>query len=52
MQIHKPVTQYELEFPDNGTLMSTTDTQSYIAYANEAFVEAGVGLAEAVKVFQ
>ena len=31
MRVNEPVTQREYEFPDNATLMSTTDTQSYIA---------------------
>jgi aerotaxis receptor len=35
---NQPVTQHEYEFPDNATLMSTTDTQSRITYANAAFV--------------
>ncbi|MCW5654253.1 PAS domain-containing methyl-accepting chemotaxis protein [Hydrogenophaga sp.] len=39
MRVNNPVTQREFEFPDNATLMSTTDTQSHIAYANAAFVE-------------
>ncbi|WP_296224279.1 methyl-accepting chemotaxis protein [Ralstonia sp. UBA689] len=39
MRVNEPVTQREYEFPDNATLMSTTDTQSYIAYANAAFIE-------------
>lgn len=39
MRVNEPVTQREYEFPENATLMSTTDTQSYIAYANAAFVE-------------
>ncbi len=39
MRINEPVTQREYEFPDGATLMSTTDTQSHIAYANEAFVQ-------------
>jgi aerotaxis receptor len=34
------VTQKEFEFPDEATLMSVTDTRSYIAYANAAFVAA------------
>jgi len=38
MRNNQPVTQHEYELPDNATLMSTTDTQSYIAYANAAFV--------------
>jgi aerotaxis receptor len=39
MRVNEPVTQREYEFPDNATLMSTTDTQSYIAYANAAFIQ-------------
>lgn len=38
MRVNTPVTQREYEFPDNATLMSTTDTQSHITYANAAFV--------------
>jgi len=38
MRINEPVTQREYEFPSNATLMSTTDTSSYVTYANEAFV--------------
>jgi aerotaxis receptor len=38
MRDNQPVTQREFEFPDNATLMSTTDTQSHITYANDAFV--------------
>ncbi|WP_186144557.1 methyl-accepting chemotaxis protein [Burkholderia gladioli] len=39
MRNNQPVTQCEFEFPENATLMSTTDTQSNITYANEAFVK-------------
>ncbi|SOF00902.1 methyl-accepting chemotaxis sensory transducer with Pas/Pac sensor [Burkholderia sp. OK233] len=39
MRNNQPVTQREFEFPDNATLMSTTDTQSKITYANAAFVD-------------
>jgi aerotaxis receptor len=39
MRNNQPVTQREFEFPDQATLMSTTDTQSHITYANAAFVE-------------
>jgi aerotaxis receptor len=39
MRNNSPVTQREYEFPDNATLMSTTDTQSHITYANAAFVQ-------------
>jgi aerotaxis receptor len=38
MRENLPVTQRQYEFPDNATLMSTTDTQSHITYANDAFV--------------
>ena len=38
MRTNLPVTQREFEFPEGATLMSTTDAQSHIAYANEAFV--------------
>ncbi|MGH6648860.1 methyl-accepting chemotaxis protein [Aquabacterium sp.] len=38
MRENLPVTQREFEFPDDATLMSTTDTQSHITYANDAFV--------------
>ncbi|MFD2755912.1 methyl-accepting chemotaxis protein [Comamonas terrae] len=39
MRINHPVTQREYEFPDNATLMSTTDAKSRITYANAAFVQ-------------
>ena len=39
MRNNQPVTQSEYEFPDNATLMSTTDTKSHVTYANAAFVE-------------
>jgi len=38
MRNNQPVTQQEHAFPDGVTLMSTTDAQSHITYANEAFV--------------
>lgn len=38
MRNNQPVTQREFDFPANATLMSTTDTQSYITYANAAFI--------------
>jgi len=40
MRVNEPVTQREYEIADNSTLMSTTDSQSYVTYANEAFVAA------------
>ncbi|RQY26396.1 PAS domain S-box protein [Burkholderia stagnalis] len=39
MRNNQPVSQREFEFPDNATLMSTTDTNSYITYANAAFIQ-------------
>jgi aerotaxis receptor len=39
MRVNEPVTQREFEFPDAATLMSTTDAQSYITYANQAFID-------------
>ena len=38
MRNNQPVTQREFDFPADATLMSTTDTQSHITYANAAFV--------------
>jgi len=38
MRTNLPVTQREYEFPAGETLLSATDTQSYIRYANAAFV--------------
>lgn len=39
MRINEPVTQREYEIPEGVTLMSTTDAQSHIRYANAAFVD-------------
>ncbi|WP_144156140.1 PAS domain-containing methyl-accepting chemotaxis protein [Paraburkholderia sp. BCC1885] len=39
MRNNQPVTQQEFEFPDNATLMSTTDTKSNVTYANAAFMQ-------------
>lgn len=39
MRTNLPVTQREYDFPRDATLMSTTDTQSHITYANAAFVQ-------------
>ncbi|RQH04989.1 methyl-accepting chemotaxis protein [Paraburkholderia dinghuensis] len=39
MRANLPVTQQEYDFPRDTTLMSTTDTQSHITYANAAFVQ-------------
>ncbi|MCA0177582.1 MAG: methyl-accepting chemotaxis protein [Proteobacteria bacterium] len=38
MRNNQPVTQREYEFQADATLMSTTDTQSHITYANAAFI--------------
>ena len=38
MKNNQPITQREHDFPDDVTLMSTTDTQSHITYANAAFI--------------
>ncbi len=38
MRTNLPVTQREFEFPADATLLSTTDTQSYVRYANESFL--------------
>lgn len=40
MKTNLPVTQQQYEFPDNETLLSTTDTSSHITYANAAFIRA------------
>jgi aerotaxis receptor len=38
MRINEPVSQREFDYGDDATLMSTTDTQSHITYANAAFL--------------
>ncbi len=38
MRTNLPVTQKEFDIPDGATLMSSTDEQSHIRYANEAFI--------------
>ena len=38
MRTNLPITQREYDFPADATLMSTTDTQSHISYANAAFI--------------
>jgi len=38
MRTNLPVTQREYDFPADATLMSTTDVQSHITYANAAFI--------------
>lgn len=40
MRANLPVTQHEYDFPQDATLMSTTDAQSHITSANAAFVQA------------
>ncbi len=39
MRNNQPVTQQEFAFSDDATLMSTTDLNSYITYANDAFID-------------
>jgi len=39
MRNNQPVTQQEYQYPDDATLMSTTDVNSQITYANDAFIE-------------
>ncbi|MBP2196129.1 methyl-accepting chemotaxis protein [Pantoea cypripedii] len=39
MRNNQPITQREYVFDDHATLMSTTDLNSYITYANDAFIE-------------
>ncbi len=38
MRSNLPVSQREYDFPGDATLMSTTDVQSHITYANAAFI--------------
>jgi aerotaxis receptor len=38
MRTNLPVSQHEYQFPDGETLLSTTDTDSHITYANAAFI--------------
>jgi aerotaxis receptor len=38
MRNNQPVTQSEFDYPEDATLMSVTDTQSHICYANAAFI--------------
>jgi len=38
MRVNQPVTQREFDFAADATLMSTTDTQSHVKYANDAFI--------------
>ncbi len=39
MRNNQPVTQQQYVFDNNATLMSTTDLNSYITYANDSFIE-------------
>ncbi|HTH73280.1 MAG TPA: methyl-accepting chemotaxis protein [Trinickia sp.] len=49
MRNNVPVSQHEYELSDNATLMSTTDTQSRITYANATFVEVSGFAVEALQ---
>ena len=47
MRINQPVTQRERLYPDHQSLISTTDLESRITYANDEFCEiAGFSLDE------
>lgn len=39
MRNDQPVAQPEFDIPENATLMSTSDTQRCVTYANDAFIE-------------
>jgi len=39
MRINQPITQRAYDYPDDMTLMSTTDLESHLTYANAAFIE-------------
>ena len=39
MRQNLPVTQRQFDFPVDATLMSSTDINSHITYANEAFIK-------------
>ena len=39
MRNNQPVSQQEYQYPDDATLMSTTDASSQITYANDAFID-------------
>jgi len=48
MRINLPVTQQEYQFPAYETLLSTTDVDSHITYANAAFVRTSGYVAQAL----
>jgi aerotaxis receptor len=49
MRNNQPVSQREYVYDDHATLMSTTDLNSYITYANDAFIEASGFTSDEVK---
>jgi aerotaxis receptor len=49
MRNNQPITQKEYDLGNDVTLMSTTDPQSYVRYANAAFVEVSGFDAEEIK---
>ena len=49
MRQNLPVTQKELDYDSHTTLMSVTDTQSHIVYANDAFISLSGFAAEALQ---
>ncbi|KAA5928203.1 MULTISPECIES: PAS domain-containing methyl-accepting chemotaxis protein [Pantoea] len=48
MRNNQPVSQREYQFDEHATLMSTTDLNSHITYANDAFIEASGFSAEEI----
>ena len=48
MRNNQPITQQEYTLADDATLMSTTDPNSYITYANASFIEASGFTAEEI----
>jgi aerotaxis receptor len=49
MRDNQPVTQKEFVFDSKATLMSTTDENSYITYANDAFINVSGFTADEIK---
>lgn len=49
MRDNQPVTQKEFVFDSKATLMSTTDENSYITYANDAFIKVSGFTADEIK---
>ncbi len=49
MRNNEPITRQEYPYDNDATLMSTTDPDSYITYANDAFIEVSGFSLEAIK---